>query len=217
MHLTMSDNVMKLRYLIISLFISFTLWGCATPDFHAEHYSSRFKQYGYGFVPEDAEVKHKQDQALDAKIIKKYTDRIAYEIAQQVDASRLPGLVVASFVDLDDNLQNTHPLGNKLAEDLTVSLKQQGFVITDIHAQPSLQTTADGSFIFSRSQDENLDVPYVLSGVLSYTPNGVNINTKLLAVKTSTIIAAHSLSMPGFIVEHAFPVVEGQDIVIKDR
>jgi TolB-like protein len=208
---------MKYSKLINLLIVSSVVASCATPDFHAEHYSSRFKQYGYGFIPEDAEFKHDQSQAVDAKIIKKYTDRIAFEIARQVDATSVPGLVVASFVDLDDNLQNTNPLGNRLAEDLSVSLKEMGFVITDINAEESLKATREGSFIFNRVTDDEIDVPYVLSGIISYTPNGVNINTKLIAVATSTIIAAHTLAMPGFIVEHAFPVVEGQDILIKDQ
>jgi len=205
---------MKLTSVI--LIITLSLFGCSAPDFHAEHYSSRFKQYGYGFTPEQPDAKHTNDKKLNPKILKKYTDRIVYELSLQVDKQSLPIVAVASFVDLDDNLVNTHPLGNKLAEDLLISLQEAGFRATDLNVAPELTLTAGGSFIFSRNTSGQFRVPFVLSGIINYTPNGANINARLVATATGTILAAYTLALPNFVIHNAFPTIEGQDLIIKN-
>jgi len=205
---------MKLRYLFLSLIAG--LGGCSTPDFHAEHYSNRFKQYGYGFTPEHSETKHTNDKKLNPKILKKYSDRIVYELSQQVDKQSLPIVAVASFVDLDDNLVNTHPLGNKLAEDILISLQEAGFRATDLYVATKMSITAQGSFVFSRNTSGEVQVPFVVSGIINYTPNGANINARLVATATGTILAAYTLSIPNFVINNAFPTVEGQDLLIKN-
>lgn len=210
-------NFLKINLVNIIAFVATLLMtGCTNPNFDAEHYSSRFKQYGYAYVPTNTQVKHKHNGKLDPKILKKYTDRIAFEIAKQVDVASLPAVAVTSFVDLDNNLTNTHPLGNKLAEDLNVSLKEQGYLVIDLNISDNVNITKDGSFVFDRQALKEIRLPYVLTGVLTYTPNGVNINSRLIAVSTSTIIAAYTLSMPTYVVENAFPLVEGQDLLLKD-
>jgi len=205
---------MKLRYVISSLMLLLT--GCSTPDFHAEHYSNRFKQYGYGFTPENTETEHTNDKMLNGKILKKYADRIVYEISQQVDKRSIPIVAVASLVDFDDNLVNTHPFGNKIAEDLLVSMQQQGFRVTDLNVSDKLTLTPNGTFIFSRNTASEVRVPFVLSGIINYTPNGANINARLVDTRSGTILAAYTLSVPNFVINNAFPTVEGQDLLIKN-
>lgn len=205
---------MKQRLLLISLMLG--LSGCAAPNYHTEHYANRFKQYGYGATPEQSESMTADNKWLNAKILKKYADRIAFELAQQVDPTKLPYVGVASFVDLDESLTNTHPLGNKLAEDLIVSLQQNGYRVIDPNVANNLVMTPDGSFAFQRAQGE-LAMPYIVSGIINYTANGANINARLIASNSGAILAAYTLSMPAFVIEHAFAIVDGQDLVIRGK
>lgn len=205
---------MKQSLWLISLIVG--LAGCSAPNYHAEHNSNRFKQYGYGFTPEQAQPMPVDNKHLNAKILKKYADRIAYELAQQVDLKKLPAVAVASFVDLDDNLTNTHPLGNKLAEDLIVSLQEQGYRVVDINVKDKMVVKPQGNFVFARPNGV-IRAPYVISGIINYSASGANINARLIATQSGAIIAAYTLSMPAFVMEHAFPTVEGQDLVIRGQ
>ena len=204
---------MKLRVVILSLIAGIT--GCSAPDFHAEHYANRFKQYGYGYTPEQTESSDESDSSLHGKILKKYADRIAYEIALQVDQASFPLIAVASFVDLDDSLANTHPLGNKLAEDLQLSMQEEGFRVADLQVAKNLNMTPQGNFIFKRHTEHTVRLPFILSGIINYTPNGANVNVRLVATQSGAILAAYTLTIPNFVIENAFPHIEGQDIVIK--
>ncbi|MDC2891150.1 FlgO family outer membrane protein [Psychrosphaera sp. 1_MG-2023] len=205
---------MKLRLLLISSILG--LAGCAAPNYHAEHYANRFKQYGYGFTPDVSMEMGTDNKNLNAKILKKYADRIAFELSQQVDINKLSSVSVASFVDLDDNLTNTHPLGNKIAEDLLVSLQETGYRVVDFNVSEQLALSPQGSFIFNRNNNL-ITTQYVISGIINYSPNGANINARLVSTKSGAILAAYTLSMPAFVLENAFPTVEGQDIVIRGR
>jgi hypothetical protein len=59
-------------------------------------------------------------------------------------------------------------------------------------------------------------LPFVVSGIINYTPNGANINARLVATATGTILAAYTLSIPNFVINNAFPTIEGQDLLIKN-
>lgn len=199
---------------LLIVFTSLLLASCSVPNFHQEQYQNRFKQYGYGHVPKVNVSASSDAVQVNPALLKKYADRIAFEIAQQIEPTSIPYIAIASLVDLDDSLTNTHPFGNKLAEELLLASQQQGFQVLDYNVSPLVTMTQSGTFVFQRPNNQQMQLPYVLTGIISYTTQGININARLIATQTGNVIAAHSQVMPNFVFKQAFPHVEGQDIVI---
>jgi TolB-like protein len=204
-------------YIVIIVLCVF-LQGCSSNMFHSDHYSSRFSQYGYGYVPiEDPMMQKLGTSVTSVKILEKYATRIANELAKQVNVDEMSQVGVASFVDLDDNLQSSHALGNKLAEALIIALHEVGFSITEINLTGGIKVTDSGNFIFSRIEQSQKFSPLMVSGIISYTQYGININSRLIQTNNSDILAANSLFMPNFLYTKAFPSVEGTDLIIKNQ
>jgi len=199
------------------ILLTFTLLGCSSMQYHDEHYASRFSQYGYGYKPKPAESSHLSKESPSYKMLKKYADRIAFELANQVDVKTLSEVTVASYVDLDDNLNNTHAFGNKLAEILIISLHQAGFKLLESNLNSHIQTTKQGSFIFKRDQNNAEKGALVVSGIINYHQSGININSRLMKLSNANILAANSLTMPYFVMKSTFPVVVGNDLLIKGQ
>ncbi len=204
---------MKLLSLLTMVFL---LSSCAAPDYHNNHDAGRFKQYGYGFITED-EAEHANTNLMDGKVLKSYADRLVFEISKQLNPETLGLISVTSFVELDDNLTNTNPLGNQLSEVLLVSLKEEGFYVEDLYVSSDIQINEKGAFVFSRDKLKQINSHYILSGVINYTPNAVNINARVINIHQSEIVAAHSFAIPNYIVRNSFPIVDGVDILIKGK
>ncbi|GHB63085.1 hypothetical protein GCM10008107_10230 [Psychrosphaera saromensis] len=204
--------------LLLLLIVMHLLVGCVAAGYHNEHNAGRFKQFGYGFITED-EAEHANVNLIDSKILKAYADRLAFEMTKQVNPDKLGLMTVTSFVELDDNLNNTNPLGNQLSDTLLISLKEVGFFVEDLYTASDVQITDKGAFVFSRTIDKlrKLESEYILSGVINYTPNSVNINARVINIKQSEIVAAHSFSIPNYIVRSSYPIVDGVDIIIKGK
>lgn len=202
--------------LLLLLIVMQLLFACAAPDYHNAHDAGRFKQFGYGFITED-EAEHANTNVVDSKVLKSYADRLVYELTKQVNPESLGFISVSSFVELDDNLQNTNPLGNQLSEVLLTSLKESGFAVEDLYVANKIQVNEQGAFIFSRDKLKKIQSNYILSGVIKYTPNSVNINARVINIKESEIVAAHSFNIPNYIVRNSYPIVDGVDIIIKGK
>lgn len=190
--------------------------GCAAPDYHNEHHAGRFKQYGYGFIAED-ETQHANANLVDAQVLKSYTDRIVFELSNQIDPSSLGYISVASYVELDDNLVNTNPLGNQLAEFLLISLKEQGYKVEDLNVSNEITINEQGAFVFTRDKLTKVKSNFILSGVISYAPTAININSRLLGIKESELLATNTLTIPNYIIRNSFPLIEGDDIIVKGK
>jgi len=204
---------MNKHYLLI-LFI-FVLQGCSSLQFHEEHYASRYSQFGYGFKPKESQSEGTEPMFSSSKIIKKYADRIAFDLREQVDITLIPAVSIASFVDLDDNLTHTHALGNKLAEALIVSFKEAGFYVIELNLANDIEINNSGSFIFKRNQKNTNFPPFIVSAIMNYDQSGININSRLIQTKDAAVFAAHSMYMPYAVVKSTFPNVEGTDLIIK--
>lgn len=202
---------MKLK--LITLISAAILSGCSAMDFHdSDHYAGKFKHYGYGFTPENTETNHTNDNLFSSKIITMYAERLADQIIDQVNVGAVPSIAVSSFVELDDRLQYSTPLGNRLADDLMIALRKAGFVVKELNLADQIQVTAGGNFIFSREATIRDESPYVVAGVIHYTPNGVNINSRFISMNNASVVAVANVSIPNEIVEDAFPIVEGMSL-----
>lgn len=200
----------------IAALVSAAVVGCAAPDYHNEHHAGRFKQYGYGFIAED-ETQHANANLVDAQVLKSYTDRIVFELSNQIDPSSLGYISVASYVELDDNLVNTNPLGNQLAEFLLISLKEQGYKVEDLNVSNEITINEQGAFVFSRDKLKKVESNFILSGVITYAPTAVNINSRLVGIQEAELLATNSLTIPNYIIRSSFPITEGSDIVIRGK
>lgn len=205
----------KLYKPMVAAVLASVVSGCATPDYH-EHYAGRFKEYGYGYIKED-ETEHANANLVDAQVLKSYTDRIVFELSLQIDPSSLEQVSVASFVELDDNLVSTNPLGNQLAEFLLISLREHGFRVEDLNVSKEITINSQGAFVFTRDKLAKIESNYILSGVITYAPTAVNINSRLLGVEESELLATNTLTIPNYIIRNSFPLTEGNDIVIKGK
>jgi len=204
--------------LLLLLIVMHLLVGCVAAGYHNRHDAGRFKQFGYGFITED-EAEHANTNLVDSKVLKAYADRLAFEMTKQVNPDKLGLIAVTSFVELDDSLTNANPLGNQLSDTLLISLKEAGFYVEDVYTASDVHITEAGAFIFSRTLDRlrQLESHYILSGVINYTPNSVNINARVINIKQSEIVAAHTFSIPNYIVRSSYPIVDGVDIIIKGQ
>ncbi|MFT7005708.1 MAG: TolB-like protein [Colwellia sp.] len=198
------------------LLITTSLVGCSSMQYHPEHYAGRFSKYGYGYSPQDTtSTPQAQKSNVVPSIIKKYTDRIAFELSKQLKVSNLTGVAVASYVDLDDNLTSSNALGNKLAEALIMSLDEFGFNLIELHLSGSITTNQQGTFVFDREKHNGLQPSFVIAGIISYQKNAITLNTRLMNTSDSTILATNALSVPNFIMAGAYPSVEGANLLIK--
>jgi TolB-like protein len=198
---------------------SAVLTGCMTAGYHEiEHSKGRFKQYGYGFsLVESPDAQHKNSGKLSPQVIKMFTDKIVFDLLNQIDSDSVEHLTVTSLVELDDNLSNTNPLGNQLAEYLKISLNERDFTVSELYTSEGITVTPDGAFIFDRKNKRSKSSQYVLSGYLNYAPDAVNINVSLLDIQNALIMATAVTSMPNYIALNAFPVIEGQNLIIKEN
>jgi TolB-like protein len=116
----------------------------------------------------------------------------------------LPGsIAVTSFVEFDQTLTKTNNLGNQLAEAFLIEMRQAGYTVEDINALGGVVVNHYGNFSFSRQEDFLQDnFCCVLSGNLIYQSNGVLVNSKLFNIDTKNLIAASSLVIPYFVIEH---------------
>jgi TolB-like protein len=112
-------------------------------------------------------------------------------------------IAVTSFVEFDQTLTRTNILGNQLAEAFLIEMRQAGYTVKDVNILGEVDVNNYGSFSFSREEyfiDDNLCC--VLSGYLIYQGNGVQVNGKLFNINTKKLIAASSLVIPYFVIEH---------------
>jgi TolB-like protein len=112
-------------------------------------------------------------------------------------------IAITSFVEFDKTLTKTNQLGNQLAETFLIEMGQAGYSVADINASDEILLNTNGNFAFSRNLQINThNLCCVLSGNLVYQSNGVRVNAKIFDMQTQRIIAASSLVIPYFVVEH---------------
>ncbi|MBT0587283.1 FlgO family outer membrane protein [Alteromonas oceanisediminis] len=112
-------------------------------------------------------------------------------------------IAVASFVDFNETLADTHRLGNQIAEAVLIEMTQFGYPVTDVSTMQAVESSVNGFFAFNRKpKNKAKDYCCVISGNLVYEPNGVRVNTKLVEFEGSKVLGASSVTIPYFVVEH---------------
>lgn len=117
-------------------------------------------------------------------------------------------VAVASFVDLDSELNRTNVIGNQLAEAFIHQFQQFGIRVVDFKTTRDIQVTANGDFVFSRNHSQ-LDamqrIDYVLSGTMVFVPRGIMINARVINFHTKEVAASSQQLIPHFVVSSIYP------------
>lgn len=119
-------------------------------------------------------------------------------------------VAVASFVDLDSELNRTNVIGNQLAEAFIHQLQQFGVQVVDFKATRDIQVTASGDFVFSRDHsklNQLQQIDYVLSGTMVFTPRGIMINARVINSHTKVVAASAQQLIPHFVVSSIYPSI----------
>lgn len=114
-------------------------------------------------------------------------------------------MVVATLVDVDQ-LNKGSALGLALAEGFTSYLHQGGYTLVDLKSQGVIEINDQGEFFLTRNADrlrQMTPVDFVLAGTLSRSQEGVDVNVRIIGIKSKIVVAAAS----GFLPESAL----GQD------
>ncbi|CAM5207098.1 FlgO family outer membrane protein [Alishewanella longhuensis] len=117
-------------------------------------------------------------------------------------------VAVASFVDLDSELNRTNVVGNQLAEAFIHQLQQFGVNVVDFKTTRDIQVTANGDFVFSRNHsqlDALQQIDYVLSGTMVFGPRGIMINARVINFRTKVVAASSQQLIPHFVISSLYP------------
>lgn len=147
------------------------------------------------------ELSHSKKQLSD------YAQQIAFKLIN-FDAMKGARVGVASFVEFDESLRATTPLGNQFAEALATLLPQYGVDIIEYKLTKNLSIGADGDLALSRQvsdlQDE-IGMDYILTGTLVTTRRGVQINSKVVSVSDHRVVASASTLLPHLVLQQIQP------------
>lgn len=143
------------------------------------------------------------------KSLADYAEQLAMKLvgnARQLSESTLVG--VASFVELNSNLQTSSVTGNQLAEMFIVEMQQFGVSVVDYKLAESINVLPQGDFVFSRKAREladDLSLDYILSGTLIRNEKGVRVNARIVSTKNRAVVSSATLTIPHFVIDELSP------------
>jgi TolB-like protein len=157
-------------------------------------------------------VPHQYVTSLNSN--KQLNDYVAQMAMQLVETFHLfpveSRVAVASFVDLDSELNRTNIIGNQLAEAFIHQFQQFGINVVDFKTTRDIQVTSSGDFVFSRNHSQ-LDmlqqIDYVLSGTMVFTPRGIMVNARVINFRTKVVAASSQQLIPHFVVSSLYPSI----------
>ncbi|QPG06679.1 hypothetical protein IT774_05885 [Salinimonas marina] len=141
--------------------------------------------------------------SLTHKPLHDYADQLAMQLMAHTPSLDDANIGVASFVRLNQSLQETTVLGNQLSEYLMAVLQDYGVSVVEYKLAPSLFVTPHGDIALTRDSrllKTTAAIDHVLTGTMVETPRGVQINARIVTLKTGQLVAASSLQIPAFMV-----------------
>ena len=147
------------------------------------------------------ELSHSKKQLSD------YAQQMAFKLIN-FEAIKGARVGVASFVEFDESLRSTTPLGNQFAEAFATLLPQYGVDIIEYKLTKNLSIGADGDLALSRQVSDLHDevgMDYLLTGTLVTTRRGVQINSKVVSVSDHRVVASASTLLPHLVLQQIQP------------
>lgn len=138
------------------------------------------------------------------------TDYAAQMVFKLANFSELKGakVGVTSFVEFDETLERSNPLGNQFAEALATLLPQYGVDVIEYKLTRGIIIRPDGDFAMSRDVKklyQQVGMDYVLTGTLVTTRRGVQINSRVVSVDGQKVIASASTLLPHQVLQQIQP------------
>jgi len=158
------------------------------------------QQLGAAFSPYP-ELQHSKKQLSD------YAQQMAFKLInfQAIKGARVG---VASFVEFDESLRATTPLGNQFAEALATLLPQYGVDIIEYKLTKNLSVGVEGDLAMSRQVSDLHDevgMDYILTGTLVTTKRGVQVNSRVVSVNDHRVVASASTLLPHLVLQQIQP------------
>lgn len=135
-----------------------------------------------------------------------YVEQMALDLADTMMSDQVINIAVVSFVDLDKTLQKSSQLGNQLSETFIHQLQKFGYGVVDFKTTGQVVVTHFGDFVFSRDLkdlSEEQVASHVLSGTLLYRTNGVEVNARVIDIKTKRVVASSTKLVPNYVLHSA--------------
>lgn len=141
------------------------------------------------------------------KRLQHYADQLAYQLSlsKQLAGQRI---VISSFVDLDEDLNQSNPLGNQLSEMLRTVLPQYGLVVIEHKLTSVLWVGPQGDFALSRDARKlarQLPMDAILTGTMIATDRGMEIQARVVEVDTQQISSSASSFIPHTVLNQIRP------------
>ncbi|MCH8537304.1 MAG: hypothetical protein LAT66_05965 [Alkalimonas sp.] len=141
------------------------------------------------------------------KRLQHYAEQLAYQLtlSEQLAGQRI---VISSFVDLDEGLNQSNPLGNQLSEILRTVLPQYGLVVIEHKLTNALWVGPQGDFALSRDARmlaRQLSMDAILTGTMIATDRGMEIHARVVEVDTQQISSSASGFIPHTVLNQIRP------------
>ncbi|CCQ10726.1 hypothetical protein PALB_15930 [Pseudoalteromonas luteoviolacea B = ATCC 29581] len=208
---------------IVLIFASFSLSGCLSTMLNMDTASTAKYQPNYVAPIDtattmssepDAQVGEEDDAKNQAnliyapqthhKLLNHYVEQLALSLSDTLVSSETPTIAVSSFVELNQSLQTTNQLGNQLSEGLMLAMQQFGFMTVDYKVMDNIKIGRRGDYSFSRSVDElnhELTADHVLSGSLIYRPQGVEVQARIVNLRSKALAASARTVVPYYVLQ----------------
>ncbi|MEE2000175.1 FlgO family outer membrane protein [Alkalimonas sp. MEB108] len=210
----------RLLLLTMLLLSPILLSGCSQLSFcrddhcqHMEHDPAKLPEPASWYRQPVASSNHASDAAWlpylpqSQKRLQHYVDQLAYQLAQS-DAIKAQRIVISSFVELDESLTQSTPLGNQLAELLRTALPQHGILVVEHKLTSQLWVGAQGDFALSRDTRllaRQLQMDAVLTGTLITTERGMEVQARVVQLDAQTISSSASAFIPHLVLNQIRP------------
>jgi TolB-like protein len=140
------------------------------------------------------------------KTLVNYVEQMALDLTDTMQKEQESSIAVTTFVKFDGTLNNSNQLGNQIAETFIHQLQKFGYGIVDFKTAEQISVNARGDFIFSRDINDLAEreiAAHVLSGTLINRPNGIEVNARIIDIKTKRVMASSQKILPYFVLTNA--------------
>lgn len=143
------------------------------------------------------------------KSLRGYASQLAMSLIDRAIRLNPDDLIgVVSFVNFDDELTNSNPVGNQLSEYFIGEIQQFGVSVVDFKVTESIEVGPRGDFALSRDAERLVDqlaMDHILTGTLIYRSQGVSVNARIVELETRRVVASANVMIPDFIVAEIDP------------
>lgn len=138
------------------------------------------------------------------KRLNDYASQLAMELME--NATRLTHqdrVGVASFVRLNQSLNDSTVLGNQLSEYLIAELQDFGLAIVDFKVAGGITLTPVGDFVLTRNGEKlakQVEMDHVVTGTIIEDDRGVRVNARIVSLTGKQVVASANVFIPAFVV-----------------